>query len=361
MSGISAQLTGRLGQFMLDAALDIPGQGITSIFGPSGCGKTTLLRCIAGLTNLPGSFVRVGRETWQEGRNFRPPHERPVGFVFQDARLFAHITVENNLRFGLRRAGEMPRYIQENVVIAFLGLAPLLARYPATLSGGERQRVAIGRALLSQPQLMLMDEPLAALDRETAHEILPKLREISGLFGLPIIHVSHDLAEIERLADYLVLMRADGRIAKAGKLGGMLTDLALPFAARQDAAMVLELTAGAYDAAYGLTLCHAEGLSLIVPGQLGPEGSAVRLRVRASDVSLAIEPPRGSSVLNILPARILVVEAGVGPNLSLVLGLSGAEQKLLCSITRKSWDSLGLEIGSAVFAQVKGVALAQAR
>jgi molybdate transport system ATP-binding protein len=355
---IEARFAGALGRFSLDVALDLPGTGVTGLFGPSGCGKTTLLRCLAGLTRLPGGFLRVGGDIWQDGGVFLPPYKRQIGYVFQDSRLFAHLSVRQNLRFGLRRSAT--RHIAEADVIGILGLEPLLARYPAKLSGGERQRVAIGRALLAQPRLMLLDEPLAALDRAAAHLILPKLRDIAVMFGVPVIHVAHDMAELERIADFLLLMRQDGRIAAAGPLGAMLTDLSLPIALRREAAVVLELTAGEYDEAYGLTLCTAPRMSLTVPARLGVAGVKIRLRIQASDVSLARERPQGSSILNILPARILEAEAGVGPHINLVLGV-GAGERLLCAITRKSWDVLGLRLGEDVFAQVKAVALAESR
>lgn len=353
---ITARFVGRLGAFSLDAALEIPAQGITGLFGPSGCGKTTLLRCLAGLLRLPGGYLRVGGEVWQDGRVFLPPYRRPLGVVFQDSRLFAHLPVRENLRFGLRRAGGGVVRITEDAVIGSLGLEKLLDRSPEGLSGGERQRVAIGRALLAQPRLLLLDEPLAALDRDSAHQILPKLRELSRLFSVPVIHVSHDLAEIERLADHLVLMRADGRVAATGELAALLTDPALPFAARQDAAVVLELRAGAYDEVYGLTVCGGEDLALIVPGQPGPPGAPVRLRIRASDVSICKGQPQGSSILNTLPARILAAESLAGPHVNLVLGVGRV--RLLSSITRKSFDALGLNVGDAVYAQIKAMALA---
>jgi molybdate transport system ATP-binding protein len=352
---IAANFAGSLGQFSLDAALDLPGTGITGLFGPSGCGKTTLLRCIAGLTRLPG-YLRIGDDIWQDGKNFRPAHERQIGYVFQESRLFAHLSVRQNLRFGLKRAAD--RGIGEADVIECLGLEPLLERYPVKLSGGECQRVAIGRALLAQPRLMLMDEPLAALDRAAAHQILPKLREISAAFSVPIIHVAHDMAELERIADFLVLMH-QGQITAAGPLAALLTDLTLPIALRQEAAVVLDFWSGTYDAAYGLTECISPALNLTIPGQLGPPGTHVRLRIPASDVSLVKTRPLDSSILNILPARILEVEASAGPHISLVLGIGGA--RLLCAITRKSWDVLGLRPGDTVFAQVKAVALAEQR
>jgi molybdate transport system ATP-binding protein len=360
---ITARFAGRFGSFMLDVGFTIPGQGVTGLFGPSGCGKSTLLRCLAGLARVPNGYLRVGDEVWQEAGSFLPPYRRPIGLVFQDSRLFAHLNVRQNLRFGLNRAGAASRLISEEAVIGFLGLAGLLGRVPAMLSGGERQRVAIGRALLAQPRLLLLDEPLAALDRDAAHQILPKLRTISSLFDIPIVYVSHDMAEMERLADHLVLMHKDGHVAATGALAALLTDLALPFAAEQEAAVVLELRAEAYDQAYGLTACGKAGLVFFVPGHFGPAGTLVRLRICASDVSIAREPPRQSSILNVLPACILEVENSAGPHANLVLGIGDGEEmvKILSRITLKSWDNLGLRPGDAVFAQIKGMALAESR
>jgi molybdate transport system ATP-binding protein len=360
MSEIEARFAGTLGQFSLDVELELPGTGVTGLFGPSGCGKTTLLRCLAGLTRLPGSFLRVGADVWQDGHIFLPPQKRQIGFVFQDARLFAHLAVRQNLRFGLRRTDA--RHIAEDDVIGILGLEPLLARHPINLSGGERQRVAIGRALLAQPRLLLLDEPLAALDRAAAHQILPKLSEIAAAFAVPIIHVAHDMAELERIADGLVLMQS-GRVAAYGRLAAMLTDFSLPFARQRDAAVVLEMTAGEYDEAYGLTRCTSPQLALTIPAQLGAPGTEIRLRIRASDVSLVRERPQASSILNILQARILEAEDAPGPHMNLVLGIGDEEAplRLLCAITRKSWDVLGLCLGETVFAQVKAVALAESR
>jgi molybdate transport system ATP-binding protein len=356
MSGIEARFSGRLGDFTLEAELDLPGAGITGLFGPSGCGKSTLLRCLAGLLRLPEGFLRVGGEIWQGPGLFVPPHRRPVGFVFQDSRLFAHLSVRENLRFGLKRA--RGGRISEAEIVAHLGLEGLLGRYPVSLSGGERQRVAIGRALLAQPELLLLDEPLAALDRGAAHEILPRLRELAGRFAVPVLYVTHDIAELERIADRLVLMR-QGRMDAAGRLTEMLTDFALPFARQRDAAMVLELVAGDYDEAYGLTACAGQGLSLIIAGRVGAPGAALRLRIRASDVSLARTRPEGSSILNILPARVLELEAGEGAYVNLVL--AAGQARLLCAVTRKSWDVLGLAPGDEVYAQIKAVALAESR
>ena len=210
MSGvIEVQLQGRLGGFSLDAEFTVPAAGVTALFGPSGSGKTTVLRCIAGLERL-GGRVLVRGDAWQDGARFLPPHRRPVGYVFQDAGLLSHLSVRGNLEFGLKRAG--PGRLGFDEVVAFLGLAPLLGRSTERLSGGERQRVGIGRALLSQPQLLLMDEPLSVLDAEAKAEILPCLEQLHQLLEIPVIYVSHDPGEVIAFADRMLLMR-EGRIA----------------------------------------------------------------------------------------------------------------------------------------------------
>ena len=207
-AGIEAQLHCRLGQFRLDASFQIPATGVTALFGPSGSGKTTVLRCIAGLQRAAGR-ISVRGEVWQDDHGFRPPHLRPVGYVFQEPSLLEHLSVKGNLEFGLKRAGRVRTGLAE--VSAFLGLAPLMGRSTLRLSGGERQRVAIGRALLSQPELLLMDEPLSGLDAEAKAEILPYLERLHQLMAIPVLYVSHDAAEVARFADRLLLMR-EGRI-----------------------------------------------------------------------------------------------------------------------------------------------------
>ena len=214
--GIEARFTGRLGEFRLDAAFTAPGRGVTGLFGPSGCGKTTLLRCLAGLTRVSGR-LKVGGEVWQDEGVFVAPHRRHAAYVFQDADLFSHLSVRGNLEFGLRRAGA-PASAAFDEVVALLSLEGLLTRSTAKLSGGERQRVAIGRALLSQPRLLLLDEPLAGLDAAAKAEILPYLERLHDTLAIPVIHVSHDLAEIARLADHLIVMQA-GRVVASGPCG----------------------------------------------------------------------------------------------------------------------------------------------
>jgi molybdate transport system ATP-binding protein len=361
VSTIEARFKGRLGRFVLDAAFTCPATGVTGLFGPSGCGKTTILRCFAGLTRLGDGYLNIAGAIWQDEQRFLKPYKRPVGYVFQDARLFPHLSVRGNLQYGLKRAGSAAPAITEAAVIELLALERLLPRAPAMLSGGERQRVAIGRALLAQPRLLLMDEPLSALDAPSKREILPYLEALARSLSVPILYVSHDVAEIERLADHLILMTAEGGIETAGPLGVLLTDLSLSLVRLPDPTAVIEAKIVAYDPAYDLSACDLGGAQLLVPGALGAAGIVRRLLIRASDVSLAKEMPQATSVLNILPARIVSAEAiGTGQMLVLI-ALDGGGGQLLSSVTRKSWDRLALASGSAVFAQIKGVALADRR
>ncbi len=366
MSGpdaIQVAFRGRIGGFQLDAAFTAPGCGCTALFGPSGCGKTTVLRCIAGLQRLAAGACVVKGEIWQDGSRFRPAHGRPVGYVFQEASLFAHLSVRANLLYGTR--GRVPAAPADAIglveVVELLGLAGLLDRAPGHLSGGERQRVAVGRALLSQPQLLLMDEPLSALDRPSRDEILPFLERLHEQLALPIIYVSHDLAEVERLADHLVLMQAGGVLA-AGPLAALQSDPALPLARARDAAVSLDGVVAGYDAAYGLASLQVDGAQFLVPAAPAPDGSRRRLRIAAGDVSLARVLPEASTILNILPVTIVSAAATEAQQIVAVLSLrpDGAGPRLLARVTRRSWEQLGLAEGAAVYAQVKSVALAPA-
>ncbi len=360
---IKIAFRGRLGSFVLDTAFTVPAIGITALFGPSGCGKTTVLRCIAGLHRVDG-FCAINGDVWQDQSAFRPAHKRPVGYVFQEASLFPHLSVRRNLLYGTR--GRVPTAGSDRIpfdeVIDLLGLAKLLDRSPRHLSGGERQRVAVGRALLSQPELLLMDEPLSALDRLTTDEILPFLEQLHESLSLPVIYVSHDMAEIGRLADHLVLMQA-GRVTTCGPLAALQSDPALPLARSRDAAVSLDAHVDAYDAAYGLATFAVDGGQFLVPAPPLALGEQRRLRVFAGDVSLAREPHRRSTIINILPARILKATQLGEHEVVAVLGL-GAEGNgvhLLSRTTKKSWDALDLAEGMTIFAQIKGVALAPAR
>ncbi|MDB5594190.1 MAG: Molybdate transporter, ATP-binding protein [Hyphomicrobiales bacterium] len=356
---IHASFRGTLGGFELDVTFVAPARGVTALFGPSGCGKTTVLRCLAGLQRAAHGTCVVGGDVWQDASGFRPPHKRPVGYVFQEASLFPHLSVRGNLLYGARSelpAGTGPT-IDLDEVVSLLGLASLLDRSPEKLSGGERQRVAIGRALLAQPRILLMDEPLAALDQGARDEILPFLDQLNASLLLPVIYVSHDLAEVERLADTLVLMER-GRVTASGPLVDLQGDLSLPLVAAREASVRLDGVVASHDAAYGLMRLDVPGGSLIVHAGSARPGDRRRVRIGATDVSLARERPHASSILNILPVQIVSSQPlGHDMNVLLALGDSAAGARLVARITRKSWDELGLAVGMDVFAQVKGISL----
>jgi molybdate transport system ATP-binding protein len=363
---IEASFAGRVGAFDVDASFTIPGRGVTALFGPSGCGKTTVLRCLAGLERLGGRLA-VGGEVWQDDTAgvFRPPHRRPIGYVFQEASLFPHLSVRKNLLYGAARAGGgTAGALGFDDTVALLGIGPLLDRAPAALSGGERQRVAMGRALLSRPRLLLMDEPLAALDRQTKDDILPYLEALHARLSIPIVYVSHDMAEVERLADTLVLMERGG-VTAVGRLADLQADPALPLLQPAEAAVTLEGRISGRDEDYGLTRLDIEGGTLVVPGRHGPVGGRRRLRIRVSDVSFVLSRPEATTILNCLPVRILeAAEAGEGAaQVTLLAGLGedGAGARIAARITRKSRDALGLEPGCRAYAQIKSVALLASR
>jgi molybdate transport system ATP-binding protein len=359
---IRAAFRGTLGNFALDAGFTAPAKGVTALFGPSGCGKTTVLRCIAGLNRLADGFCDIDGDVWQDrdGR-FLPTHRRALGYVFQEASLFPHLSVRRNLLFGAPRGEQQSGKgrVAFDEVADLLGVTPLLDRSPRNLSGGERQRVAIGRALLSQPKLLLMDEPLSALDRVTKGEILPFLERLRDRLSLPIVYISHDIAEVERLADHVVLMES-GRVVASGPLADLQSDPSLPLARARDAAVTLDATVEAYDATYGLLTLTVRGGRFTAPSGPAPAGEHRRIQVVAGDVSLAREPPGRSSILNIQPGRIVattLVDTN-GIVAVVALGSEGKGARLLSRLTRKSWDLLGLSVGAPVYAQVKAVALA---
>jgi molybdate transport system ATP-binding protein len=361
---IRAQFRGTIGKFALDAGFTAPAKGVTALFGPSGCGKTTVLRCIAGLLRING-VCEIDGEVWQdENGAFLPTHKRPLGYVFQEASLFQHLSVRKNLLFGAprdNRDGTKGGIIFDEVV-ELLGITRLLDRSPRNLSGGERQRVAIGRALLSQPKLLLMDEPLSALDRATKNEILPFLERLRDHLNLPVVYITHDIAEVERLADQMVLMDK-GRVIGAGPLEDLQSDPSLPLAAARDAAVSFNGIVQSSDEAYGLVTLKLRGGSLTVPAPAAPVGERRRIRVIASDVSLTREAPAPSSILNVLPARVVSTKPVDSSETIVVvaLGQDGTGARLLSRVTRKASEALGLADGASVYAQVKAVALAPGR
>ncbi|HLP98844.1 MAG TPA: molybdenum ABC transporter ATP-binding protein [Sideroxyarcus sp.] len=345
----------RLDGFELDAKFSAPPVGVTALFGPSGSGKTTLLRCIAGLERSQG-WLHVNGELWQDEQTFVPVHRRPLGYVFQEASLFPHLSVRANLEYGYKRIAAAERRVQFDQAVEWLGLAHLAGRRDvAQLSGGERQRVAIGRALLTSPRLLLMDEPLAALDAASKQDILPYLERLHRELDIPVLYVSHAMDEVARLADHLVLLEK-GRVIASGALHDVLARLDLPIAHFDDAGIVIEARVAQQDEQYHLTRLDFPGGHLWVGRVEQPFGTAARARVLARDVSLATQMPQGSSINNILNARIEAIE-DEGPERVIVKLRVGAAQVLLARITRRSRDQLGLMAGMYVCAQVKSVAL----
>ncbi len=338
--------------FTLAIAHQFPLSGITVIFGRSGCGKSTLLRVIAGLEPRATGTV-VMDETWQGPDRFVPPHRRGVAMVFQDARLFPHLTVAGNLAYAFSRAKGQGGPAIDSVVADF-DLAPLLARHPARLSGGERQRVAIARALLSAPRLLLMDEPLAALDATRKSEILPYLERLRDAGSIPILYVSHAIAEVARLANHLVILD-QGRLLRAGTAEDVMADpTAVPDLGVREAGAIIRAQVVAHHADKLTELSTSAG-HLFLPQVAAAIGSTVRVRIPAHDVMLSLQRPQGISALNILPVTVVSVHHGDGPGVAVAL-LSGTD-KLLARLTRRSTDALGLCAGLACFAVVKSVAV----
>ena len=355
MSDIQAHFKLQLESFLLDAAFSAPAVGVTALFGPSGSGKTTLLRCIAGLERATGT-LRVNGDTWQDETIFEPVHKRPLGYVFQEASLFPHLSVRANLEYGLKRTPRSERKVPLEQAVEWLGLERLIERGdPARLSGGERQRVAIGRALLTSPRILLMDEPLSALDTNSKQEILPYLERLHRDLEIPVLYVSHAMDEVARLADHLVLLD-QGRVMASGALGETLARLDLPTAHFDDAGAVIEAVVARHDDPYHLTRLDFPGGSLWVSKVDQTVGSQMRARVLARDVSIAKQQPRDSSITNILCGVINEIR-DEGPDKVILRIAIGESQMLLSRITRRSRDQLNLSTGMTVFAQVKSVAL----
>jgi molybdate transport system ATP-binding protein len=340
--------------FVLDSELSVPGRGVSAILGPSGCGKTTLLRAIAGLEKSPGGYLRVGDEVWQEGERCLQVHERSLGYVFQEPSLFAHLTVGENLEYGHSRVPAEERRVKFDDALEFFGLAPLLERLPEGLSGGERQRVAVARAVLTSPRLLLMDEPLAALDREARGEILPYFERLHRELEIPVLYVTHSQEEAARLADHLVLME-QGRVLGSGPLAEMLTRFDLPLAHREEAVSVVETTVAGEDKEYSLTRLEFPGGEFLVARGPLHRGRSVRLQILARDVSLTLERQAGTSILNVFPAKVESVWGEGASQVTVRLEVGGVP--ILSRITRRSAEALDVSPGKRVFAQIKSVAL----
>jgi molybdate transport system ATP-binding protein len=342
------------GTFRLGVDLDLPGSGMSSIFGPSGCGKTSLLRAVAGLDRYADGQCVVNGLCWQDGDLFLPPHRRSLGYVFQEPSLFEHLDVRGNIHYGQKRADPEGRRIALDDAVDLLELGGLMERSPSTLSGGERQRVAIARALAVNPRLLLMDEPLSAVDVSRRQEILPYIESLHRELVIPVIHVSHLPGEVAQVADHVVLLGQDG-VEASGDVHDLFTRLDLSLAHESRASSLVEARVAGTEAEFGLARLEFEGGQfLVTQGGLRP-GRRVRLRVLARDVSLTLERQADTSILNIIETTVQELQ-GEDEARVLVRLLAGGTL-LLASITRKSAHDLALEPGQRVFAQVKSVAL----
>ena len=307
--------------FLLDVDLTLPARGVSALFGHSGSGKTTLLRCFAGLERPSRGFLSIKDDIWQDGDIWLPTHRRPLGYVFQEASLFPHLTVQGNLRYGLKRTSSEQRTNLDKVV-DLLGIGHLLNRKPDRLSGGERQRVGIARALAVGPRILLLDEPLAALDLARKQEILPYLERLHDELDIPVLYVSHSPDEVARLADFLVVMEA-GKVTAHGPLNETLAQVDHPIHLGEDAGAVLDAVVAERDAAWHLMRLDFPDGSLWTRDREIRIGRKVRVRVLARDVSLSTERQRHTSILNLLPGEVDSIADDDHPGLALVLFLVG--------------------------------------
>ena len=357
MSRLQARFKIEYADFKLDINLDVPAGDVTVVYGPSGCGKTTLLRCLAGLERSSSGFFKMGEEVWQDEAHgvFVHPHHRSIGTVFQDARLFTHLTVRENLLYGFNRTPPGKRQILLEQIVDLLDLERLLGRSLNGLSGGEQQRIAIGRALLTSPSLLLMDEPLANLDARRKLEILPFLERLRNELHLPIVYVSHSINEVLQLVNTLVLLE-NGAVAACGPINDVLSQAGgTGHFAQLSAGTALETVVAEHDLQYGLTRLEYAGQSLYVPKRSIPVGQGLRFYILAKDVSIVLDRQDiRTSVLNILQAEILEIsdEDAESYSANIKLDIGGP---LLATITKKSLAGLDLRIGQKVFAHIKAV------
>ncbi|MDO7896165.1 molybdenum ABC transporter ATP-binding protein [Pseudomonas citrulli] len=347
------------GAFSLDLDVQLPGRGVTALYGQSGSGKTTCLRCIAGLERPAQGFIEVNGQVWQDSERgvFVPPHRRPLGYVFQEASLFTHLSVRHNLAFGLKRIAPGLRRVGMDQATELLGIGHLLDRQPHNLSGGERQRVGIARALLTSPQLLLMDEPLASLDTRRKNEILPYLQRLHDELDIPVLYVSHSQDEVARLADHIVLLE-DGRALASGPIGETLARLDLPLALGDDAGVMIQGKVSGYDPTYQLLTLNLPGSQLNIRVTHTPLGlgQPLRFKVQARDVSLSLASDAQTSILNRLPVTV-VSELAADNTAHVLIRLDAGGTPLLARITRYSRDQLGLHSGQVLWAQIKAVAV----
>jgi len=356
---LSVNVRHRQGEFTVDAAFESRGR-LTALFGQSGSGKSTLVNIIAGLIRPDEGRVEVDDRVLSDSKagRFVPTHQRRIGYVFQDARLFPHLSVAQNLAFGRWFTPTADRYVDQRSVVDLLGIGNLLDRRPAMLSGGEKSRVAIGRALLASPKLMLMDEPFASLDEARKAEIFPYIERLRDELNIPIVYVSHSVAEVARLATDVVVL-ASGRVQSSGPAPAVLSQAnVLPEADRAEAGALVELELVEADDGYGLSLLHSSGGEWRLPHVDAPPGAKLRARVRARDVMLATERPAGISALNVLAGTVAeITEAGPA---EVVVSIASGHDLIPARITRRSLQTLGLTPGAPAFALVKSITLTEA-
>jgi molybdate transport system ATP-binding protein len=358
MTRLDAAIAFRRPGFGLETAFELADRGVTTLSGKSGSGKTTLLRCLAGLEHPQQGRIAWGGELWFDAARGIdvPAHHRAVGYVMQDSHLFPHLSVRGNLEYGAKRSGGRDSAADFGQLTENLGLTPLLERHVTNLSGGERQRVAIGRALLSRPRLLLLDEPVSALDVVGTAEVLDTLERVLAALPIPCVYVSHDLREAARLADRMLWLDG-GRIAADGPAAQVLSDPRLPFAQEEEAESVVAGRIESVDAAAGLARIEFAGGELWIAAGDAPAGRKVRVQIRARDVSLALRRPEAISVLNILEGSVVdVTDARNSPSQALVRVDAGG-CLLLSRVTRRSVAELGLAPGIKVWALVKSAAI----
>lgn len=351
-----SQKKSRVSDFTLNLDIKIPNSGVTALFGPSGSGKTTLLRCIAGLDKHLKSNISLNGEIWQNDKLSLPTHRRPIGYVFQEANLFPHITAGENLNFATKRADKTQTVISYEDVIRLMEIEPLLSQYPAQLSGGERQRIAIARALLIQPKLLLMDEPLAALDEALKQDILPYLEQLCHSANIPIIYVSHSLDEVIRLADHMIVLEK-GNVVEEGQTQTLLGKLSTSFSRHQDASVVVSGIVIKQEEEWGLSWLKISDQTIAF--QQGKEklGDTLRLRIKSKDVSLSLSEQEDSSILNRLHVTIDDMEKDPKDPGMMMIRLLADNTPILAKITTLSAHKLTLSKGQKVIAQIKSVAL----
>lgn len=353
--GLRVSVQKRQGRFTLDADLDLPASGVSALFGASGSGKTTLLRLIAGLDKPSAGRIALGARCLVDATHntFVPPNRRRIGVVFQEPRLFPHYRVRNNLTYGMPAAAR-PRF---DAIVGLLGIGHLLERMPGTLSGGEAQRVSIGRALLTDPDLLLMDEPLSGLDGARKQELLQFILRLVDEVQIPVVYISHDPAEITAIADHLTVLE-NGRVLASDTLESVLLRVDLTERLGGfDAASTLDATVVSHDNHYGLTeLAVDDGRTLSVPLYDAPAGTRLRLRIPARDVAIATTAPEGTSYRNRLAARIETLTPLSHDPAAMEAILRLGEQRLRARLTRKSRDEMALAEGQHVTALIRSVA-----